>query len=98
MGRHGVSRGKLVEDLDVDKSQLSRWLDEKRPSTPSPLWAEKLGRYFASGPDEDDFVDIFTDPEVARFQKMTKGRTPDEIDRMLATLEAAFPKKSRATG
>lgn len=95
MARHNVPRGKLVEDLGVDKSQISRWLDEERPSTPSPAWAQKLGQYFASGPDEDDFVDIFTDPEVARFQRMTRGRTPDEVDRMLATLEAAFPKSAK---
>jgi plasmid maintenance system antidote protein VapI len=93
MARHNVSRGKLVEDLDVDKSQLSRWLDEEKPATPSPTWAQRLGRYFAAGPDPEDFVDIFADPDMQRFQKMTRGRSPDEIDRMLATLEAAFPAK-----
>lgn len=91
MARQNVTRGKLVEDLNVDKRQLSRWLDEKRPATPSPAWAERLGIYFAADP--EDFVDIFTDPDVARFQRMTRGRSPDEIDRMLATLEAAFPAK-----
>lgn len=93
MERRDVSRAKLLEDLGVDKSQLSRWLDDDRPSTPSPVWALKLGQYFSSGPDDDDLVDIFTDPDLARFQKMTKGRPPDEVDRMLATLEAAFPRK-----
>jgi len=93
MARHNVSRGKLVEDLGVDKSQLSRWLDEERPATPSPAWAKKLGQYFAVGPDEDDIVDIFADPDVQRFQRMVRGRDPEEVDRMLATLEAAFPLK-----
>lgn len=93
MARHNVSRGKLVEDLGVDKSQLSRWLDEERPATPSPAWAQKLGQYFAAGPDEDDAVDIFADPDVQRFQRMVRGRAPEEVDRMLATLEAAFPVK-----
>lgn len=91
MARQNVSRVKLAAELGVDKSQLSRWLDEDRPSTPSPEWAGRLGRYFAAGPDPEDFVDIFTDPDVARFQRMTIGRSPDEVDRMLATLEAAFP-------
>lgn len=91
MARKNVSRVKLASELGVDKSQLSRWLDENRPSTPSPEWAAKLGRYFASDP--EDFVDIFTDPDLARFQKMTAGRAPAEVDRMLATLEAAFPKR-----
>ncbi len=86
-----VSRAQLVDELGVDKSQLSRWLDRHRPSTPSPEWAEKLGYYFASDP--DDFVDIFVDPDVARLAKIMKGRTPEEVDRMLATLEAAFPMR-----
>ena len=93
MARANVTRGKLVDDLDVDKSQLSRWLDEDRPSTPSIEWALRLGRYFAPSDDPDDFVDIFTDPDVERFQRMVRGRSPDEVDRMLATLEAAFPAK-----
>lgn len=93
MARQNVSRGKLVEDLGVDKSQLSRWLDEARPSAPSYDWSQKLGRYFAASDDPDDFVDIFADPDVERFQRMVRGRSPDEIDRMLATLEAAFPAK-----
>jgi hypothetical protein len=91
-----VDRATLISDLGVDKSTLSRWLDEKDPTTPGTEWAEKLGRYFASGPEDEDFVDIFTDPAVSRFQRLTAGRTDDEIDRMLATLEAAFPSK-RAT-
>ncbi len=94
MARQNVSRGKLIEDLGVDKGQLSRWLDEEKPQTPGPEWASRLGRYFAPSDDPDDFVDIFTDPEVARFQRMTRGRPPDEVDRMLATLEAAFPAKA----
>lgn len=91
--QHQVSRVKLADELGVDKSQISRWLDEDKPSTPSPDWALKLGQYFAASDDPDDFVDIFTDPDVARFQRMVRGRSPDEVDRMLATLEAAFPAK-----
>lgn len=96
MARHNVSRGRLVEDLDVDKSQLSRWLDDEKPATPSPHWAEKLGRYFAVSDDPDDIVDIFSDPDMARFRKMTRHMSEDEVDRMLTTLEAAY--SSRKTG
>lgn len=91
--RHNVSRVRLAAELGVDKGQISRWLDEKKPSTPGPDWAEKLGRYFAASDDPDDFVDIFTDPDVARLHRMVKGRPQAEVDRMLATLEAAFPAK-----
>ena len=93
MSRQNVSRGQLVEELGVDKSQLSRWLDEDRPSTPSPHWVAELGRYFAASPDPDDFVDIFADPDVQRFQRIVRGRSPEEVDRMLATLETAFGLK-----
>lgn len=95
MDDQDVDRGKLIEDLGVDKGTLSRWLDEDKPTTPGPEWAEKLGRYFAAGPDEDDFVDIFTHPAVARFQRLTRGRTREEVDRMLNTLEAAFSVKTK---
>jgi hypothetical protein len=93
-----VDRAALIEDLGVDKSTLSRWLDEENPTTPGTEWAEKLGRYFASGPEDDDFVDIFTDPAVSRFRRLTVGRSDEEIDRMLATLEAAFPAHKARTG
>jgi hypothetical protein len=90
-----VDRGNLIEDLGVDKSLVSRWLDEDNPSTPGKVWAKKLGRYFAVGPEDEDFVDIFTDPTVARFQRITRGRTVDEIDRIFATIEAAFPPQKK---
>jgi hypothetical protein len=93
MNLKDVDRGALIEDLGVDKGLLSRWLDQNNPSTPGPKWAQRLGRYFASGPEDDDFVDIFVDPAVRRFQRLTSGRDRSEVDRMLATLEAAFPLK-----
>lgn len=98
MERKDVDRAGLIEDLGVDKSLVSRWLDEDNPSTPGDVWAKKLGRYFAAGPDDEDFVDIFTDPAVARFQRLTLGRSEDEIDRIFATIEAAFlPSKRTGT-
>lgn len=93
MARHNISRAKLIEDLGVDKSQVSRWLDEDRPSTPSPEWADRMGTYFAVSDDPEDFVDIFSDPDVSRFQKMTRGLSDEEVDRMLTTLEAAYSAK-----
>lgn len=98
MEQHDRKRRDLIEDLGIDKGNLSKWLDEQRPSTPSEKWAKKLGRYFASGPEDDDFVDIFTDPSVSRFQRLTRGRPADEVERMLATLEAAFPQKKNIAG
>lgn len=95
MERQNVSRAALIEGIGVDKGLLSKWLDERKPSTPGPVWAEQLGRFFAASPDPDDFVDIFADPDVDRLQRFLRGRQPDEIDRIMATLETAFPKAGR---
>jgi hypothetical protein len=91
---HNIDRGQLIEDLGVDKGLVSRWLHKTNPSTPSREWTRKLGWYFAAGMEPDDFIDIFTDPALARFQKLTRGRSTDEINRMLNTLEAAFSPKT----
>lgn len=88
-----VTRGALIEELGVDKSLVSRWLDEEKPTTPSPAWAKRLGQYFAPSDDPDDLVDIFTDPNLIRFQRITKGLTPKEVDRMLTSLEAGYNAK-----
>lgn len=95
MERHNVTRGKLIEDLGVDKSNLSKWLDANKPQTPGPDWALKLGRYFAPSDDPDDFVDIFTDPDLQRFQRLTRDLDADEVNRMLTSLEAGY-KASKA--
>jgi hypothetical protein len=95
-GKNGeeVTRAMLVEELDVDKSQLSNWLRETNPSTPSPKWVKALGLYFAPSQDPDDFVDIFTDPDLIRFQRLTRGMTAEDVDRMLTTLEAGWAKRA----
>lgn len=95
---HNVERSQLIEDLGVDKSVISRWLGEKRPpTTPGPDWAQRLGWYFAASDDPDDFVDIFTDPAVARFQRIAAGRSPEEVDRLLAAMEMALPRRKTGT-
>jgi hypothetical protein len=86
----GTDRSDLVDTLGVDKSLLSRWLDEDKPSTPSPQWARKLGEYFGKGHDP---VDIFADPDVDWMSRLLQGRSADEIERIKAMIEAAFPAR-----
>ena len=93
MERHDKSRRDIIEGIGVDKGLLSKWLDERKPSTPGPKWARALGEFFAVSPDPEDFVDIFADPDVTRLQRLLHGREPDEIDRIMATIEMAFPAK-----
>lgn len=90
MERRSLTRADLIERLDVDKSLLSRWLDESRPSTPSSKWARKLGLYFRVSED-DDLVDIFSDPDVDWMARFFRGRSNEEIERVKKMLEAAFP-------
>lgn len=93
MARHNVTRAELIEAIEVDKGLVSKWLDEEKPTTPGPQYVRKLGRFFAVSDDPDDFVDIFADPDTSRLSRFLQGRSPDEIDRIMATLETAFPKK-----
>lgn len=90
MERHGITRADIIEAIDVDKSQLSRWLDEDKPATPSPEWAKKLGEFFGKGHDP---VDIFADPDVDWLSRLLRDRSAEEIERIKAMIEAAFPAR-----
>jgi hypothetical protein len=90
MEMQGTTRGELVETLGVDKSLLSRWLDEDRPATPGPDWARKLGEFFGKGHDP---VDIFKDPDVDWLSRLLQDRSADEKERIKAMIEAAFPAR-----
>ena len=93
MERHGVTRAEIIEAIDVDKSLISRWLDEKKPSTPSPEWAAKLGQFFGKGHDP---VDIFSHPDVDWMMRLLRGRSADEIERAKILLQNAFPARKSA--
>lgn len=90
MERYNVSRMDIITSLEVDKSLISRWLDENKPATPSNDWAAKLGQFFGQGHDP---VDIFADPDVDWMTRFLRNRTPREVERIKAMLEAAFPAK-----
>lgn len=95
MARQNVSRTTLIDELGMDKSQLSRWLDDEKPSTPSPEWAAKLGKYFSPSGDEDDLVDIFEDPDVRWIAKKLEGRSDEEKARIISIIDREFPNKRR---
>jgi len=82
----GRSRTDVSRDTGVDKSQISRWLDEKKPSTPTPKWLEILADYFETEPDA-----LFRHPDEDWLSRFFAGRKRDEVERIKATLEAAFP-------
>ena len=93
MDRRGKTRRDLIEELGADKTQLSRWLDDEKPTTPGPDWAAKLGRYFAA--EGDDPIDIFTHPDNDWMTRFFDGRRLEEIERIKLTMETAFPRPAR---
>lgn len=93
MELRNLTRSQMIEDLaGLDKSILSRWLDEADPSTPGKMWTKKLGEYFAVPPDYEP-VDIFADPDIDWLYRLLRNRSAEEKDRIRAMIEAAFPVK-----
>lgn len=94
MERRQVRQAELSREIGVDKSLISRWLDDVKPTTPSKEWQDKLGAFFGG---DGDPVDIFRHPDDDWIARFFQGRTSDEINRMKLMLEAAFPKAKTGT-
>lgn len=82
----GMSQADLVRALGADKGSVSKWF---AGATPQEQWQRKLADLFGTTTDG-----IFRHPDEAWVAGFLSGRDKDEIDRMKATLSAAFPKKS----
>lgn len=76
----------LARELDADKSIVSRWY---RGATPSSEWQEKLAALFGC-----DRESLFRHPSEDWIKRFFEGRSQEEIERIQATLEAAFPRKA----
>lgn len=87
MERHGVERAEIIEATGVDKSLLSRWLDDEKPSTPGPDWANKLGEFFGKG---GDAVDIFSDPDSDWLARRLQGKSEQEKKRIIELLDTTL--------
>lgn len=83
----GVSQADLAEALGADKSVVSRWFSG---STPSTKWQEALVEVLRC----DSSEALFRHPNDHWLLRFLKGRTQDEVDRIKATLETAFPRKA----
>lgn len=84
MERRNLKAIDLAKELGADKGLVSRWLDGASPGTD---WQEKLGAFFGCGRDG-----IFRHPDEDWLKRFFEGRKADEVARIKATLEAAFPK------
>jgi transcriptional regulator with XRE-family HTH domain len=74
----------LAEAIGVDKSLVSRWFSG---STPSEEWQIKLSAFF-----HVDREALFRHPDDDWIARFFRNRSDEEVKRMKAMLEAAFPK------
>ena len=79
-----LSQVKLAKAVGADKSLVSRWYSG---ATPLMDYQEKLAALFNCERDS-----LFRHPAEDWLVKFLRGRTPAEIERIKATLEAAFPR------
>lgn len=86
MDKRGITAADLGRELDIDKSLISRWLSGSTPSVPHQI---RLAAFFHC-----DQEAIFRHPDDDWLAKFFRNRSSDEIERIKATLEAAFPRNT----
>lgn len=89
--RRKLRQADIARELEADKSVVSRWFDG---ATPSVEYQEKLAALLVG--DETSTESLFRHPDDDWLVKFFRDRSEDEIERIKATLEAAFPRKDRA--
>lgn len=85
-GRRGLKAVDLARELNADKSVVSRWYNG---ASPSEEYQDRLAALFGCDPES-----LFRHPDNDWLTRFFQGREQDEIARIKATLEAAFPKKT----
>lgn len=86
----GLSQADMVRELGVDKSVVSRWFSG---TTPSRDHQAKLAALFHT--DEEG---LFRHPDDDWLARFFRERPREEIERIKATLEAAFPRRASQRG
>lgn len=80
-----LTQADIMREIGADKSVVSRWFSG---TTPSVEWQEKLAALFHTTPEG-----LFRHPDDDWITRFFQNREREEIDRIKATLEAAFPRK-----
>lgn len=83
------SQTELADALEADKSVVNRWY---KGGSPGVEWQEKLADLFVCEPES-----IFRHPDDDWIARFFRDRKEDEVARIKAMLEAAFPPKSTGT-
>jgi transcriptional regulator with XRE-family HTH domain len=85
-----LSQADLARELGADKGLVSRWFSG---SSPGVEWQEKLAALFHCDPE-----DLFRHPNEDWLKRFFQGRSEEEIERIKASLELIFPKKTGTNG
>jgi transcriptional regulator with XRE-family HTH domain len=89
--RRGLTQADIVRVTGIDKSNVSRWFKGVVPRHEHLLIL--VGCLGASEPS-----DLFRHPDDDWLARLFRDRTREERERMIKTLEAAFPRKNAASG
>lgn len=82
----GYSQAELAKELDVDKSQASRWFAGQLPQ---PRFQEMIAQLFEIEPEA-----LLRHPDNDWLARFFEGRKADERERIKKTIEAAFPRST----
>lgn len=93
-----MSQADLVREIGVNKSAVSKWCSGALPSEDNLLKVAAVlsiePNALFRDPEDDWFARLFRERAASVF----KDRTDEEIARMMATLETAFPRKDGTNG
>lgn len=76
----------LVSQLDIEKSQVYRWL---KGQLPHPDMQERLGALFEIDPEA-----LLRDPDDDWIRRFFQGRDLEEKERIKQAMELAWPKRT----
>jgi transcriptional regulator with XRE-family HTH domain len=81
----GLRQADVVREVSADKGTVSRWWDGIIPGEDYLLALTQLFR-------ADEPAALFRHPDDERMVQLLRGRGPEERRRIIATIEAAFPR------
>jgi transcriptional regulator with XRE-family HTH domain len=87
--KRGMRQADIVRELDIDKSNVSRWFKGHLPTEENIL---RLAALFQC----EEPAELFRHPDQDWMFRLLRGRSIDEQERIRRTIEAAFPQRSAA--
>lgn len=90
--KRGVKKADIARAVGADKSLVTRWINES--IIPGEAYLEALAAYLEAG----EVAALFRHPDEDWMKRLFDGRSSEERQRMLETLEVAFPRPAEAGG